>query len=109
MNDVQINTGCHIDHSGGLTVGAKTLISSDVVIYTHSHGYDPRSKPTMTPLVIGDNVWVGARTIIMAGVGAIEDGSIIAAGSIVTKPVSKKTIVAGNPARAIKFLSEYQK
>ena len=50
---------------------------------------------------IGNDVWVGANAMIMSGV-SIQDGAIIAAGAIVTKNVSPYTIVAGNPAKAVK-------
>lgn len=51
---------------------------------------------------IGDDVWVGYGAIILSGV-TIGKGSIIAAGSVVTKDVEPYAIVAGNPARFIKY------
>jgi acetyltransferase-like isoleucine patch superfamily enzyme len=54
------------------------------------------------PIVIGNDVWIGQRAIIMSGV-RIGDGSIIGAGSIVTKNVAPYAIVAGNPARFVRF------
>jgi len=51
---------------------------------------------------IEDDVWIGYGSIIMSGV-KIEKGSIIAAGSVVTKDVRKYTIVAGSPAKFIKY------
>lgn len=101
---VQINTDVHLDYSGSLTLGQDALISSGVMIYTHHHGYDPRSAPQLTPLRIGPRAWVGARAIVMAGVGEIGAGSIVAAGAVVTKRVPPSTVVAGNPARPIRVL-----
>lgn len=59
----------------------------------------PRGDTLRT--IIGNDVWIGYGAIILAGV-SIGDGSIIAAGSVVTKDVSPCTIVGGNPARALK-------
>lgn len=55
------------------------------------------------PVIIGNNVWIGERAIILKGV-KIGDNSVVAAGSVVTKEVSKNTVVGGNPARVIKIL-----
>ena len=52
-------------------------------------------------IVIGNDVWIGGRVIILPGV-KIGDGAIIGAGSVVTKDVSEYDVVAGNPARVIK-------
>ena len=53
------------------------------------------------PVIIENDVWIGANVIILPGV-TIHEGSIIAAGAVVTKDVECYTIVAGNPAKVIK-------
>lgn len=58
-------------------------------------------KDTSIGIKIGNNVWIGANSVILDGV-TIEDGAIIAAGAIVTRNVEKYTIVGGNPAKKIK-------
>lgn len=58
--------------------------------------------------IIGDNVFLGANAVILAGV-RVGDGAIIGAGSIVTKDVEKNMVVAGNPAREISTVDEYRK
>ncbi|MFF2286149.1 DapH/DapD/GlmU-related protein [Peribacillus butanolivorans] len=54
------------------------------------------------PVVIEDDVWIGARALILSGVH-IGQGAVVAAGSVVTKDVPPYSIVGGNPARVIKF------
>lgn len=56
---------------------------------------------TKGPVVIGDDVWIGFRAIILSGV-TIGRGAVVAAGSVVTKDVPAYTIVGGNPARVIR-------
>ena len=73
-------------------------------IYGHLSGVrdilgHPKSKGD---IIIGNDVWIGERAIIMSGVN-IGDGAVIGAGSIVTKNVDPYIIVAGNPAKSIKY------
>jgi acetyltransferase-like isoleucine patch superfamily enzyme len=99
---VTINDYCWIDFSGSLLIGSGSFLSRSVVIETHDHGFAPRSKPKYRSLKIGKGVWIGIGAVILANVGTIGDNSIIAAGSVVTKPVPKNCIVAGVPARVIR-------
>ena len=55
-------------------------------------------------IIIGNNVWIGANSILVSGV-KINDGAIVAAGSVVTKEVPTNAIVAGSPAKIIKYRS----
>lgn len=57
---------------------------------------------TDNPLVIGNDVWIGDRVVVLPGCRAIGDGAVIGAGSVVTRDVPPFTIVAGNPARPIR-------
>lgn len=61
-----------------------------------------------SPILIGDNVFIGCNVTILPGV-EIKDNVIIAAGSIVTKDVKENTVVAGNPAKVISTFDEYVK
>jgi acetyltransferase-like isoleucine patch superfamily enzyme len=97
--DVVINRNVRLDFSGGLTIGKRVLVSENVAIYTHSHGHDPRSKPSKSPLVIEDDVWIGSGAIVTEGTRRIGQGAIIAAGAVVTREVSKGVVVGGVPAR----------
>lgn len=100
---VTLTEHCRVDFSGDVTIGKNTLISKNVTIETHDHGYDPHSKPVCRPLIIGQNVWIGMNTMILSNVCTIGDNAIIAAGSVVTKPVPENCIVGGNPAKVIKI------
>ena len=61
----------------------------------------PRPKLHTAPVIIADNVWIGMNATILKGV-TIGENSVVAAGSVVTKPVPANTVVAGNPAVAVK-------
>ncbi len=66
-------------------------------------GRPPRPKLETRPVRIADNVWIGMNAIILKGV-TIGENSVVAAGSVVTRDVPANTVVAGNPAVAVKQL-----
>jgi acetyltransferase-like isoleucine patch superfamily enzyme len=84
----------YINHAFFPSFG-KNKVSTDIENYIPSY--------TTRPVIIGDNVWIGANAIILKGV-FIGSGSVVAAGSVVTKDVPENCIVAGNPAKIIKEL-----
>lgn len=90
-----------------VTIGNDVMMGPDCMIYTTNHGMAPgtpmwRQKSSAPlPVVIGNDVWIGARVIILPGV-RIGDGSVIGAGSVVTHDVEPGTVVAGNPAKPVK-------
>ena len=90
-----------------LVIGNDVMMGPGVIIYGRYHNYEridiPMNKQGMgdySPVIIEDDVWIGARAIILKGV-TIGKGSIIGAGSVVTKSVAPYAIVAGNPSRVI--------
>tara|TARA_R110002050_G_scaffold131117_3_gene252868 strand:+ start:252 stop:791 length:540 start_codon:yes stop_codon:yes gene_type:complete len=94
---------------GRVSVGRYTMLATDVSILGGDHNINVlgtpivfSGRPELKPTVIGDDVWVGHRAIIMAGV-TIGSGAIIAAGSVVTKSVDPCSIVAGIPAKHIRY------
>jgi acetyltransferase-like isoleucine patch superfamily enzyme len=99
---VQINEGVKIDHTGGLNIDNLVLVSEEAIIYSHSHGLDPRSKPVGMRKSIEENVWIGARAIILESCQHIGSNSIVGAGSVVTKAVSENVLVSGMKASVVK-------
>lgn len=92
---------------GPVAVGNDVILAQNIVISGLNHGYQDinipicRQKCTTATVKIHDEVWIGANSVITAGV-TIGKHSVIAAGSVVTKDVPPYSIVAGNPARVIK-------
>ncbi|MFH4544364.1 acyltransferase [Vibrio alginolyticus] len=80
----------------GVNIGSYSYLSYGAMVLSHDFINKRHIKTT-----IGDNVFVGAYAVILPGI-SVDDNSIIAAGSVVTKDVPKNTLVAGNPARVIK-------
>ena len=105
------NSGLGINCSvrGPLEIGDNVMMGPDVRILTNNHrtertdipmcqqGSLPKQKVT-----IGNDVWIGTRVVILPGVH-IGNGSIIAAGAVVSKDVPKYAVVGGVPAKVIKY------
>jgi maltose O-acetyltransferase len=107
-NYIYIGPYTRIYAEGGLSIGNHAQIAEDCLILTTTHNYKhTNSLPfnnvgLLQEVIIGNNVWIGARTIILGGV-KIEDNVIIAAGSVITKSIPFGAIVGGNPARIISY------
>jgi len=90
---------------GAITIGDDCLIGPNVQLLAVSHAVNPSQRLNKenfaAPIIIGNNVWIGAGAIILAGV-SIGDNSVIGAGSVVTKSIASNTVVAGNPAIKLK-------
>lgn len=77
-------------------------------ILSYTHNYQDLDRPIIEqgmvgrPVHIGADVWIGARVIVLPGI-TIGDGAIVGAGSVVTRDVPTRAIVAGNPARVIRY------
>ncbi|WP_318526646.1 DapH/DapD/GlmU-related protein [Vibrio natriegens] len=101
--NVFINSGCCFQDHGGITLGDGALIGHNVVLATLNHDLDPRKRGTTipAPIVIGNNVWIGANATILQDV-TIGDGAVVAAGAVVSKDVAPNTVVGGVPAKFIK-------
>lgn len=104
-DDFYLNSNCHL--LGEITIGKHVMIGPKTVIWGRDHGMDlgqpmKHQKHHKSPIVIKDDVWIGANVTVLKGV-TIESGAVIAAGSVVVKNVPKNNIVAGNPAKTIKI------
>ncbi len=91
-----------------VTIGKYVMMGPNCNIYTRNHKYSDTKKPMCfqgfseyKPVIIEDDVWIGSNVIILPGI-TIGYGSIIGAGSVVTKDVEPYSIVGGNPARFLK-------
>ncbi|MGD8189397.1 sugar O-acetyltransferase [Brevibacillus ginsengisoli] len=101
---------CTILDMAEVRIGDECMIAPNVGIYTAGHSIEPKNRNKTgygAPIKIGNNVWIGGHSAILPGV-SIEDNSIVAAGSVVTKDVPANTIVAGNPAKVLKSIQEKQ-
>ena len=101
-----IGADCQVPNS--IKIGRYVMMGPDVLILGRNHEFADIQKPMMfqgdrisPPVVIEDDVWIGARAIIMPGVH-IGKGSIVGAGAVVTKNIDPYQICAGNPARVIR-------
>ncbi|MDN6639098.1 MAG: sugar O-acetyltransferase [Yaniella sp.] len=102
---VFINSGCRFQDQGGITIGDDALIGHNVVFATLNHGLDrtERSGTYPQPIVVEQEVWIGANATILPGV-TIGEGSMVAAGAVVTSDVAPNTVVGGVPARKLRDL-----
>lgn len=104
-----ININCTVldapINEGAISIGDDCLIGPNVQLLAVSHAVNPTERLKKdnfaAPITIGNNVWIGAGVIVLAGV-TIGDNAVVGAGSIVTKNVAENTVVAGNPAMKIK-------
>ncbi len=95
--------------NGECAIGHHVMMGTDVVIITKNHAFNRTDIPMMDqgfeeerPVVIGNDVWIGDRVIILPGV-TVGNGSILAAGAVVTHDVPAYAIVGGVPAQVIKM------
>jgi acetyltransferase-like isoleucine patch superfamily enzyme len=102
-----ISARAYFAGQGGITIGNDVIMGPNVQIFSENHNYSD-DKMTIKeqgvdkrPVFIGNNCWIGGGTTILAGV-IIGDGCVIAAGSVVTKPMPGDSIVAGVPAKVIR-------
>jgi len=97
-----------LDARGGLTIGEVTQIGFESVVLTSTHRFEDLDRPILEQgmeseaVQIGSDVWIGARVIILPGV-TIGDHAIVGVGSIVTRDIPERAIVAGNPADLIRY------
>jgi acetyltransferase-like isoleucine patch superfamily enzyme len=106
-DDVDLAVGVIVTTSGGVEIGARTLVGYRAQILSANHmipnararifegGHEKRR------VVIGADAWIGGSAVILPGV-TVGEGAVVAAGSVVTRDVEPFTIVAGIPARFVR-------
>lgn len=118
-NNVTVNTGCTFIDCNRITIGNNVLIAPNVQIYTATHPVElaERLTPIETdngteyvrhtyalPVTIEDGCWLGGGVIVLPGV-TLGRGSVIGAGSVVTKSIPPNSLAAGNPCRVIRTIN----
>lgn len=112
--DARIEIGDHVGLSGTtvcalkyVRIGSGTLIGADVIVTDNDHHrpfedrlMHSRGVIPAVPVIIGENVFVGARAIILKG-STIGDGAVIGAGAVVSGEIPPKAVAVGNPARIV--------
>lgn len=118
-NNVSVNMNCTFVDCNKITIGNHVLIASNVQIYTSTHPVElsERLAPDWKvetgqyfcrtyalPIKIGDKCWLGGGVIVLPGV-TIGDGSVIGAGSVVTKDIPANSLAVGNPCHVIRRIN----
>jgi acetyltransferase-like isoleucine patch superfamily enzyme len=120
-SNTRLGNNSHIRSVNSIEIGDFTAIADNVVVTdNNNHPLDPVFRRKMkldklggdmrlwkhsknSPIIIGENVWIGENSRIHKGVN-IGDNAVIAAGSIVTKDVPENSVVAGIPAKVISYI-----
>jgi len=113
---VRVGNNCNLPPGlrviGDLTLGDDVMLGPEVVFISYNHEVSDLTVPMRAqgatesrPILVGDDVWIGMRAMIMPGV-QIGEHAIVAAGSVVTKDVPAWGVVGGNPAKLIKYRKE---
>lgn len=108
-NNVYINFNLTVVDDYKVTIGSNVMFGPNVTIAVTSHPVHPELRREggmfALPVVIEDDVWIGSGAIIVPGV-TIGKGSVIGAGSVVTKNIPANVIAVGNPCRVLREITE---
>lgn len=101
-----VGRDCEINN--GVIIGNNVMMGPEVLIYTQNHLISDPDVPMRTqgmaqirPVIIEDDVWIGARVCILPGV-TIGKGSVIGACAVVSKSIPPYSVAVGNPAKVVK-------
>lgn len=106
-NNVGIAHNCFIQVRGNVIIGSNVIFGPGVYLFSENHNFSDTSLfineqgVSRKGTIVGDGVWIGARSVILDGVN-IGDNSIVAAGSVVTKNIPPFEIWGGSPAKKIR-------
>jgi acetyltransferase-like isoleucine patch superfamily enzyme len=107
-----INSGCVLYSGNGIRIGANVLIAANCTLAPTNHEYRDRArlireqgfKPSKGGIVIEDDVWIGANSVLLDG-AVVRRGCVVGAGSIVRNELPEYSISAGVPARTVAWRS----
>lgn len=106
------NMNCIILDEAKVIFGDNVFIAPGCGFYTAGHALDVEQRNQgleyAYPIIVGNNVWIGAQTCILPGV-IIGDNTVIGAGSVINKNIPANVIAAGNPCRVIREITEKDK
>ena len=90
-------------------IGNRVMIGPNVTLCTTGHPVYPLYREMVAhyslPIHIGDNVWIGANSVVLPGV-TIGDNTVIGAGSIVTRDIPANVVAVGNPCRVMREITD---
>ena len=102
-----VGIDCHLQ--AGISIGNNVIMGQECLFFTSNHRTSSISTPMikqgydgLQSITVGNDLWIGARVIILPGV-YVGDGAVIDAGSVVTHDVESYSVVAGNPAKLIRM------
>ena len=107
----EINSGCFIVAKARIVIGENSTLAYQVSLFTSAYPNGPWNKLSQIypkvreEIIIGKDVWIGARAVILPGVH-IGNYSVVAAGAVVTDDVPPGVLVAGVPAKIKKILKQ---
>ncbi|HWZ22828.1 MAG TPA: acyltransferase [Cytophagaceae bacterium] len=107
-NNSSINVNSIIYGHGGLKIGNNVLIAGGTMVIPNNHNFILKDKTiieqgcTAKGIIIGDDVWIGHGCTILDGI-TLAEGTVVGAGSVVNKSTEPYSVIAGIPARIIKY------
>ena len=111
-NNFYANFNLVMVDDGQIYIGDKVMIGPNVTLCTTGHPVYPLYREMVAhyslPIHIGNNVWIGAHSVILPGV-TIGDNTVIGAGSIVTRDIPANVVAVGNPCRVMREISDHDK
>lgn len=111
-NSFYANHNCIIQDGAKVTFGDHVFVAPNCCFTTAEHALDPEMRKQgveiAKPITIGNNVWIGAGSTILAGV-TIGDNTVIGAGSVVKKDIPANVIAVGVPCRVVRPITEEDK
>ncbi|MBS7566707.1 sugar O-acetyltransferase [Mucilaginibacter sp. Bleaf8] len=105
--NVFINHACSFLDMGGIMLEDDVLIGPKVNLITENHPMEPADRRALItkPILIKRKAWIGAAATILPGV-TVGENAVVAAGAVVTQNVPDNALVAGVPAKFIKFIND---